>query len=113
MKEIKAILRPEKVTPVVEALVELGDLPGVTIGPVQGFGKGRWRHDPSKTSDGPLAYVERVKLELVVPEARVAEAVACIARVAHTGHTGDGKIWVIPVEETIKIRTGERGETAL
>jgi nitrogen regulatory protein P-II 1 len=113
MKEIKAILRPERVTQVVEALVELGDLPGVTIADVQGFGKGRWRHDPDKTVEGKLAYVSRVKLEIVVPDARVAAVVDCIATVAHTGNTGDGKIWVIPVAETVKIRTGERGEAAV
>ncbi len=113
MKEIKAILRPERVTQVVEALVELGDLPGVTVADVQGFGKGRWRHDPAKAIEGTLAYVRRVKLEIVVPDARVAAVVDCIAEAAHTGHTGDGKIWVINVEETVKIRTGERGETAL
>ena len=109
MKEIKAILRPEKGTPVVEELVELGDLPGVTIGPVQGFGQGRWRDDPEKILEGTLAYVRRLKLEIVVPDDRVAEVVECIARVARTGSPGDGKVWVIPVEETINIRTGERG----
>ena len=113
MKEIKAILRPEKVTPVVEALVELGDLPGVTIAPVRGFGKGRWRHDPDKSMEGALAYVDRVKLEIAVPDNRVEQVVECIALIARTGNPGDGKVWVIPIEETVKIRTGERGETAL
>lgn len=113
MKEIKAVLRPEKVTPVVEALAELDNLPGVTLAPVRGFGKGRWRHAPDKVVEGPLAYVERVKLEIAVPDARVAEVVDLIARIARTGNTGDGKIWVIPIEESVKIRTGERGEAAL
>ena len=110
MKEVKAILREEKVTPVVEALVELGDLPGVTIASVRGFGKGRWRHNPDKTIEGTLAFVERVKLEIVVADALVDDVVQTILRVAHTGHTGDGKIWVIPVDAAIAVRTGATDE---
>lgn len=113
MKEVKAIIKPFKATEVVDALARIDDLPGCTVSRVQGFGKGKFRHDPSKIIDGSVAHVERVKLEIMVRNDQVDQVVACIEQHAHTGNTGDGKIWVIPVEQTVKIRTGERGERAV
>ena len=113
MKEVKAVIRPFRVTEVVEALAAVPGLPGLTISEVQGFGKGRSRHDPEKVMVGSVAHVERVKLEIMVRDDQVEQVVRCIETHARTGNTGDGKIWVIPIEQTIKIRTGERGEAAL
>jgi nitrogen regulatory protein P-II 1 len=114
MKEVKAIIQPFKAREVIEALAALGgDLPGVTVSEVQGFGKGRLRHAPEKIVEGGVAYVERTKLEIMVRDDQVDAVVNCIEQHAHTGNTGDGKIWVIPIEQTVKIRTGERGEAAI
>ena len=113
MKQVKAIIKPFKATEVVNALAEIKDLPGCTVSPVQGFGKGKFRHDPAKIINGSVAHVERVKLEIMVRDDQVDEVVACIEKHAHTGNTGDGKIWVMTIEQPVKIRTGERGEEAL
>ena len=113
MKEIKAIIRPFKSQEVIEALARMPELPGMTISEVKGFGKGRSRHDPEKILIGSVAHVDRVKLEITVQDDQVESVVQAIEMHARTGNTGDGKIWVMPVEESVKIRTGERGETAL
>jgi nitrogen regulatory protein P-II 1 len=113
MKEVKAIIKPFKATQVINALAEIEDLPGCTVSQVRGFGKGKFRHAPGKIIDGAVAHVERVKLEIMVHDDQVDEVVACIEKHAHTGNTGDGKIWVIPIEQTVKIRTGGRGEAAV
>ena len=113
MKQIKAIIKPFKATEVIDALAEIEGLPGCTVSRVQGFGKGKFRHAPEKIVDGSVYHVERVKLEIMVRDDQVDEVVDCIERHAHTGTTGDGKIWVIPIEQTVKIRTGERGDAAI
>lgn len=113
MKEVKAIIKPFKATQVINALAEIEDLPGCTVSQVHGFGKGKFRQTPDKTIDGSVASVERVKLEIMVRDDQVDKVVACIEQNAHTGTTGDGKIWVIDIEQTVKIRTGERGEVAV
>lgn len=113
MKEVKAIIKPFKLSHVLNALAQIEGLPGCTVSEVRGFGKGRFRHAPEKITDGLVACVERVKLEIMVRDDQVDAVVACIEENAHTGATGDGKIFVIDIEQTVKIRTGERGETAL
>ena len=108
MREIKAIVRHERVPEIFRALHEIPDLPGATLSVVQGIGR---RVDVSE----PGGYGETVmaKLELVVPTELVARVTAAIERSAHTGRPGDGKIFVIPVENAINVRSGSQGLDAL
>ena len=109
MKEIKAIIRPDRLPLVLHALHAMADLPGVTISTVRGSGR---RHPPEGI-EHVFDDVEMAKLEIVVPAAMAAEVVAAIERAAHTGRVGDGKIFVVPVEQAVKIRSGERDGSAL
>lgn len=113
MKEVKAIIQPFMLDKVVDALVDIEDLPGVSVSHVQGFGKSWDRFGPHKQVRGRVAWVHKVKLEVMVADAIVDVVVDTIQKAAHTGNTGDGKIWVYDIRETVKIRTGDRGELAL
>ncbi|MCL5103901.1 MAG: P-II family nitrogen regulator [Armatimonadetes bacterium] len=106
MKEIKAIIQPFVLDKVIDALEEIPGLPGITISDVRGFGKTRDGNDPVRD-------VRKVKLEIMVPESMAEEVVDRLARAAHTGNPGDGKIFVIDIEDVVKIRTGEHGQDAL
>ena len=109
MKEIKAIIRPDRLSVVLRALHAMPDLPGVTISTVRGAG----RRYPSDDVEDAFEEVEMVKLEIVVPAALALDVVSAIERAAHTGRLGDGKIFVIPVEHAVKVRSGERDGSAL
>lgn len=98
MKEIKAIIKPFRLEQVIEALREVKGLPAVTISPAHGLSAER----------GTFDQVVKTKLEIMVPDDLVETVVQSIQKAAHTGNPGDGRIFVIPVEETVKIRTGER-----
>ena len=98
MKEIKAIIKPFKLEGVVEALREIKGLPAVTISPAHGLSVER----------GSFDQVVKTKLEIMVTDDLVESVIQAIQKAAHTGNPGDGRIFVIPVEETVKIRTGER-----
>ncbi|MEW6749385.1 MAG: P-II family nitrogen regulator [Candidatus Latescibacterota bacterium] len=114
MKEIKAIIQPFVMTKVVEALKQVEGLPGLTVDcDVRGFGKTRGDESRHKVIDDLVEYVPKVKLEIVVPDALVDVVVQTIQANAHTGRPGDGKIFVICVDQAVKIRTGERGEAAI
>jgi nitrogen regulatory protein PII len=113
VKEIKAIIQPFMLEKVVDALVDVEGLPGVSVSHVDGFGKGWERFGPHKQVHGRVAWVHKVKLEVMVPNAMVETVVDTIQSAAHTGNTGDGKIWVYDIRESVRIRTGERGEAAL
>lgn len=102
MKEIKAVVQPFRLDAILEALSALGDLPGVIISQAQVVDAQRGLH----------MGMTKTKLEVMVPDGRVDEVVSAIATAAHTGNYGDGRILVIPVEETVLIRTGERGDDA-
>lgn len=105
MKEIKAFIRPQMLDPVVDALESRPDSPGLTVSEVRGWGHMKGEAVPRLT--------ERVKLEIVVPDDEVDDVVSVIVEKAHTGHSGDGKIFVSPVERGIRIRTGEVGRKAV
>ena len=109
MKEIKAIIRPDRLSVVMRALHAMPDLPGVTSSTVRGTG----RRYPSDDVENAFDDVEMVKLEIVVPAALALDVVSAIERAAHTGRVGDGKIFVIPVEHAVKVRSGERDGNAL
>jgi nitrogen regulatory protein P-II 1 len=113
MKEIKAIIRPFKLLDVVTELQKIEKLPGVTISDIRGFGKSKARDSREKILDGIVAYVQKVKIEVVVPDEMVEEVVNTIQANAHTGNPGDGKIFVYPVDEVVKIRTNERGSETI
>ncbi len=109
MREIKAIIRPDRLSVVLHALHDMRDLPGVTISTVRGFGR---RHPPEGTEQA-FDDVEMTKLEIVVTADIAQDVVRAIERAAHTGRVGDGKIFVIPVEHAVKIRSGEQDMSAL
>ena len=108
MKEIKSIIQPFVADKVISALREMVDLPGVTVSEVKGFGHGRALGRPDSTDEMEIFGVKKIKLEIVVPDELVEQVVQLIAKHAHTGNPGDGKIFVSTVDETIKIRTGEK-----
>ena len=102
MKEIKAIIQPFMLHRVLDALREIEGLPAVTVSEVQGINVERGTLDP----------VTKTKLEIMVPDELAERVLAAIQTHAHTGKSGDGRIFVIPIEETVKIRTGKRDENA-
>jgi nitrogen regulatory protein P-II 1 len=112
VKKIEAIIKPSKLDDVREALSALGL--GATVLEAQGFGRAR-AEGAAELRGAPYVFdlAPRAKLEIFVADARVGEVVEAIARAAKTGREGDGRIAVSPVEELIRIRTGERGEDAL
>lgn len=113
MKEIKAIIRPSKLLEVTEALHEIEGLPGVTVSEIRGFGKGRAKNAQDKIVFEMVELIPRIQLEVVVRDEMVEDIVAVIRKCSHTGNTGDGKIFITTIDETIKIRTNERGNQAL
>jgi len=113
MKEIKAVIRPSKLLEVTEELHRIENLPGVTVSEIKGFGKGRAKNAKDKIVYEMVEFVPRVQLEVVVNDEMVDEVVNVIQKFSHTGNTGDGKIFVVNVEETVKIRTNERGRKAI
>jgi nitrogen regulatory protein P-II 1 len=113
MKEIKAIIRPVKLLEVTEELHKIEGLPGVTVSEIKGFGKSRARNAKDRIVYEMVEFVSRIKLEVVVRDEMAVDVVNAIQKVAHTGNTGDGKIFVIPVEDVVKIRTNERGSDAI
>lgn len=113
MKEIKALIRPPRLYEVIVAVRELADAPGLTVSEVRGFP--RSDEAAPRTSDGIDLFdsFEMTKVECVVADEKAALLVETIARAAHTGNPGDGKIFIYDVQDTVKIRTGERGKGAV
>lgn len=109
MNEIKAIIRPFKLTDVLTELQLIEGLPGITVSEIRRFGKS----GAQELSGGLIDFVAKVKIEVVVPDTMVEQVVTVIQATAHTGNTGDGKIFIIPVDDIVKIRTNERGFEAL
>ena len=107
--EIKAIIRPDRLSLVLHALHSMPALPGVTISTVRGSG----RRLPPHGAELAFDEVEMTKLEIVVPATIADDVVRAIERAAHTGRVGDGKIFLIPVQGAVKIRSGELGLAAL
>jgi len=112
MKLIKAIIKPFKLDEVREALNEAG-VQGITVSEVKGYGRQKGHTELYRGAEYVVDLLPKVKLELVVDDDRVPGVIDAIARTASTGRIGDGKIFVLPVEEAIRIRTGERGGSAL
>jgi nitrogen regulatory protein P-II 1 len=112
MKKIEAIIKPFKLDDVKEALTELG-VHGMTITEVKGFGRQKGHAEIYRGAEYVVDFLPKIKLEVVIPEELVARAVEAIAQRAQTGKIGDGKIFVLPVDDVMRIRTGETGRDAL
>lgn len=113
MKEIKAIIQPFLLSKVVEALKEIEGLPGITVSDVRGFGRARAVGARDAMLQDNVEYVKKSKLEIVVPNDLAETVVEVIRSKAHTGNPGDGKIFVYSVDDVMRIRTGERGESGV
>jgi len=112
MKKVEAIIKPFKLDEVKDALAEVG-IKGMTVTEVKGFGRTGGKREVYRGSAYVVDFVPKVRIEVVVPDALVVAVLEAIERAAKTGRIGDGKIFVLPVEEAIRIRTGERGEDAI
>ena len=112
MKKIEAIIKPFKLDEVKDALNALG-IQGMTVTEVKGFGRQKGHVELYRGAEYDIAFIPKVKLEIVVSAAMVDKVVAAIMEKAKTGKIGDGKIFISSLEEIIRIRTGERGETAI
>jgi len=112
MKKIEAIIQPHKLDGVKEALVGIG-VDGITILEVRGHGRQKGHTEIYRGAEYKVDLVPKVKLEILVPDARAEQVVNTIMEAARSGKIGDGKIFVSSIEEAVRIRNGERGETAL
>lgn len=112
MKKIEAIIRPHLLEAVKDALQALG-VQGMTISEVKGFGRQKGHTEVYRGSEYKVEFVPKVKIEVVLDEEVVENAIDAISRTARTGKFGDGKIFVFPVEDAVRIRTGEHGEHAV
>ena len=112
MKKIEAIIKPFKLDDVIDSLTEIG-IEGITISEVRGFGRQKGRTEIYKGAEYIVDFLPKMKLDLVIPDEIVDSAIEAIRQSARTGKVGDGKIFVTDLEDSIRIRTGERGEDAL
>ncbi len=112
MKLVTAIIKPFKLDDVKEALRSLG-VAGMTVSEVQGFGRQRGHTEVYRGAEYTVDFVPKVRVEVVTDDADAGGVVDAIVAAARTGKIGDGKVWVLPVEEVVRIRTGERGHDAL
>jgi nitrogen regulatory protein P-II 1 len=112
MKKLEAIIKPFKLDDVKEALAKEG-IQGMTITEVKGFGRQKGHTELYRGAEYVVDFLPKIKIELLLSDDKARRAVEVITAAAHTGRIGDGKIFVSPVEEAIRIRTGERGEEAI
>ncbi|MBC7357381.1 nitrogen regulatory protein P-II family [Desulfacinum infernum DSM 9756] len=112
MKKVEAIIKPFKLDDVKERLTDLG-IKGMTVTEVRGFGRQKGHTEIYRGAEYVVDFLPKIKVEVVVGDDRVGEVVEAICEAARTGKIGDGKVFVLPVEECIRIRTGERGEQAV
>lgn len=112
MKKIEAIIKPFKLDDVKDALQEVG-LQGITVTEAKGFGRQKGHTELYRGAEYVVDFLPKVKLEIVVDDAMLEKAIDAIKQAAHTGRIGDGKIFVLPVEDAIRVRTGETGTDAL
>ncbi|MCG9129598.1 P-II family nitrogen regulator [Candidatus Poribacteria bacterium] len=112
MKKIECIIRPFKLEEVKEALSNVG-VRVMTVSEVRGFGRSRGHTELYRGSEYTIEFVPKLKIEIVVAEENVDKVVEAVQQAASTGKIGDGKIFIIPIDETIRIRTGEKGPAAI
>jgi nitrogen regulatory protein P-II 1 len=112
MKKIEAIIKPFKLDEVREALSEVG-VTGLTVTEVKGFGRQKGHTELYRGAEYVVDFLPKVKVEMILGDAMVERAIEAIVKAARTGKIGDGKIFVTPVEQVVRIRTGESGEAAV
>ncbi len=112
MKKIEAIIKPFKLDDVKEAITEIGNF-GITITEVKGFGRQKGHTELYRGAEYVIDFLPKIKVEIVADDSMVDKLVEAIETSAKTGKVGDGKIFIIPVEDAVRIRTGERGAEAL
>ena len=112
MKKIEAIIKPFKMEDVKEALAEVG-IEGMTVSEVKGFGRQKGHTEIYRGSEYTVDFLPKFKIELVVTDAMVAKAIQAITNAAKTGKIGDGKIFILPIDNAVRIRTEETGDSAV
>ncbi|SNZ07102.1 nitrogen regulatory protein P-II family [Persephonella hydrogeniphila] len=112
MKKIEAIIKPFKLDEVKDAISELGTF-GITVTEVKGFGRQKGHTELYRGAEYVIDFLPKIKIEIVVDDSMVEKLVEAIMTAARTGKVGDGKIFITPVEDAVRIRTGERGVEAL
>jgi nitrogen regulatory protein PII len=112
MKKIEAVIKPFKLDDVKEALNEIG-IQGMTISEVKGYGRQKGHKEIYRGAEYVVDFIPKIKIEIVVESNRVEAVVEKIMGAANTGKIGDGKIFVLPVETAVRVRTGERGKDAI
>ena len=112
MKKIEAIIKPFKLDEVKDALGEIG-IEGMTVSEVEGFGRQKGHTEIYRGSEYTVDFLPKIKIELVVTDQQLTKAVEAISKAAKTGKIGDGKIFVSTVEQAVRIRTEEKGESAV
>ena len=112
MKKIEAVIKPFKLDEVKDALHEVG-LQGITVTEAKGFGRQRGHTELYRGAEYVVDFLPKVKIEIVLEDSMVERAIEAISEAAATGRVGDGKIFIVPVEDAIRIRTGERGPEAI
>lgn len=112
MKKIEVVIKPFKLDEVKDALTRIG-LEGLTMSEVKGFGRQKGHAEMYRGAEYVVDFLPKVKLEIVVEDSKVMQVIDAILQSARTGRIGDGKISILPVDEAIRIRTGERGSEAI
>ena len=112
MKKIEAVIKPFKLNEVKDALHEIG-LTGMTVSEVKGFGRQKGHTEIYRGSEYTVDFLPKIKIEIVLPDNQVQSAVDAIVKTARTGKIGDGKVFISPVEDAVRIRTDERGDKAV
>jgi len=112
MKKIEAIIKPFKLEEVKDALGEVG-IEGMTVTEVKGFGRQKGHTEIYRGSEYTVDFLPKIKIEVVVPDKTAEVVIGAIVRAAKTGKIGDGKVFVTPIEESVRIRTEEKGDKAL
>ncbi|MBM4350677.1 MAG: P-II family nitrogen regulator [Deltaproteobacteria bacterium] len=112
MKKIEAIVKPFKLDEVKNALTKIG-VQGMTVTEVKGFGRQKGHTEVYRGAEYTIDFIPKIKIDLIVSDELVPQVIETIERAARTGKIGDGKIFLSPVEEVIRIRTGERGKDAI
>ena len=112
MKKIEAVIKPFKLEEVKDALTEIG-IQGLTVSEVKGFGRQKGHTELYRGAEYVVDFIPKIKIEVVVPDDIAEKVVEAIVNAARTGRIGDGKVFIIPVEDAIRIRTGEIGENAI
>lgn len=112
MKLVTAVIKPHKWDEVREALEAFG-VSGMTVGEVSGYGRQKGHTEVYRGAEYDIALVPKVRVEIIVDDEDADDIVALVVKAAHTGRIGDGKVWVLPVESVVRVRTGDRDEDAL